>query len=200
MPDSSPQRLHCDTGSPSPALFTSFVALQDVTENMGPTRFLLQTNRPAAHRQFSADKTSFLNKAASRIALLQEGDAVVYDSRVLHCGTENNSDKPRVLLVLTLRHVDDVSVDPATQRTQRAYSKTMVLSDLLKKKKPHMHCGGGKHLLPCDSPCVSPCYSWFLLHRLSPRVASLSPSRTSHAAPLQCPHVGHGANSGCNYA
>eukprot|EP00439_Symbiodinium_sp_Y106_P011938 s1977_g1.t2 len=30
--------------------------------------------------------------------------------------------------------------------------------------------------------------------RLSPRVASLSPSRTSHAAPLQCPHVGHGAS------
>ncbi|CAE7705358.1 CPK30 [Symbiodinium sp. CCMP2456] len=38
MPDAIPQRLHCDTGSPSPALFTTFVALQDVTENMGPTR------------------------------------------------------------------------------------------------------------------------------------------------------------------
>ena len=135
MPDAIPQRLHCDTGSPSPALFTTFVALQDVTESMGPTRFLLSTNRQASHRQFSADKTSFLNKAVSRIALLQEGDAVVYDSRVLHCGTENHSDKPRVLLVLTVRHVEDVSVDPAAQRTRRAYSKTKVLSELLEKRR-----------------------------------------------------------------
>lgn len=30
--------------------------------------------------------------------------------------------------------------------------------------------------------------------RLSPRVASLSPSRTSHAVPLQCPHAAHGAS------
>ena len=128
------QRLHCDTGSPAPALFTVFVALQDIDQSMGPTRFLLQTNTASAHRQFSADKTSFLNKAVSRVALLRAGDAVVYDSRVLHCGTENPSDKPRVLLVLTVQHMADESVDSATKRTERAYSQTKTLADFIVKK------------------------------------------------------------------
>ena len=132
MPGAIAQRLHCDTGSPSPALFTAFVALQDVDENMGPTRFLLRSNSETSHQYFSADKTSFLNKAVSRIALLRTGDAVVYDGRVLHSGTNNYSDKPRVLLVLTVRHIRDSSVDQATQRTQRAYARTKVLADFRK--------------------------------------------------------------------
>lgn len=37
------------------------------------------------------------------------GDVSIYDSRCLHCGTENQSDKPRILLYATFRNNADLS-------------------------------------------------------------------------------------------
>merc|ERR1711971_1050109 len=57
-PGAAPQPVHFD--APSRCLFSAFVALQDVSEEMGPTDFLLGTNASAAHKRFLNDKARFL--------------------------------------------------------------------------------------------------------------------------------------------
>ena len=42
----------------------------------------------------------------SRVALLDAGDAALYDGRLLHCGGANRSDELRVLFYLTFRAAD----------------------------------------------------------------------------------------------
>lgn len=101
-PGAAPQSVHFD--APEMCLFSAFVALQDVSPEMGPTMFLQGTNTPAAHRRFGEDPAGFIKEAQSSAGLLNAGDAVVYDSRVLHCGSENLSQRTRVLLYLTFRH------------------------------------------------------------------------------------------------
>lgn len=128
-PGAVAQELHCDVSSFHPALFTAFVALQDVDRDMGPTRFVPETHMNSAHRRFSADKSGFLNTVTSSLALLKAGDAVLYDSRVLHCGTGNISKKPRYLLVVTLRHQHDTVVKVETRKTQRAFVDRVTLAD-----------------------------------------------------------------------
>lgn len=42
---------------------------------------------------------------------LKLGDVSIYDSRVLHCGTSNRSDKQRILLYATFRNPGGPSSD-----------------------------------------------------------------------------------------
>lgn len=126
MPGAVPQDLHYDTEtSRTPCLFTAFVALQDIERDMGPTRFLLRTHVPEAHRRFvslnSEERTDFLKETHSAVALLRTGDAALYDSRVLHGGCDNYSDKIRVLLVITFRHVDSQELSRSTQKVRGSH-------------------------------------------------------------------------------
>jgi ectoine hydroxylase-related dioxygenase (phytanoyl-CoA dioxygenase family) len=126
---SSPIRpLHADTlWSEGGCLFTAFVALQPVTRQMGPTRFLRRTHTtplhgpPLAHAQEIAaapnpaptptpNPTSTPSPASgpdaspatyevpggapsahgcAASALLESGDATLYDGRLLHGGSAN---------------------------------------------------------------------------------------------------------------
>lgn len=99
--------VHFD--APARCLFTAFVALQDVTSEMGPTIFLPGTNTQVAHRRLQAEPGVFLAGRERVVAVLGAGDAVVYDSRVLHCGGANKSEKTRALMYLTFR---PPAVDP----------------------------------------------------------------------------------------
>jgi len=88
-------------------LFTAFVALQDVDLEMGPTLMLPRTNLEAAHASFNeggGEQKNFLEKCEYRSCCLKRGDAAVMDSRLLHCGTANTSDKRRVLMYVTFRN------------------------------------------------------------------------------------------------
>ena len=49
----------------------------------------------------------------SCVALLQTGDAALYDGRLLHCGGANRSDALRILFYLTLRAATDDGVGGA---------------------------------------------------------------------------------------
>ena len=85
----APQIVHADT-VPTDAgavLHTAFVALQDVIEQQGPTRFLPYTHTcTRSHEELERDAAAFCEGAPSVVALLRAGDCTLYDSRTLHCG------------------------------------------------------------------------------------------------------------------
>lgn len=64
-----------------------------------------------------------------QVALLEAGDASVYDGRILHCGTGNASERPRLLLVVTVRHPEG-NVAPESRKTQRALRGAATLGEL----------------------------------------------------------------------
>ena len=132
VPGAAPQIVHADaTWTARPLLLTAFVALQPVSREMGPTRFLPRTHADPAHAKIVArgDATGLGGggsggrgeggkraPAAGRpppswVGLLETGDAAFYDGRLLHCGGANRSDRPRALFYLTFRsrrgHRDD---------------------------------------------------------------------------------------------
>ena len=90
-------------------LYTCFVALQDVDDDMGPTVFLPGTNTLKCHENLKSpfEKDEMLSTCEYRRALLKKGDVAIMDSRTFHCGDANWSDPPgkrRVLLYFTIRN------------------------------------------------------------------------------------------------
>jgi ectoine hydroxylase-related dioxygenase (phytanoyl-CoA dioxygenase family) len=84
------QRVHSDTTyQPTCPLYTVFIAIQDVIEELGPTIFIKGTNTSIAHNELRHKRNNFLNNSIYHQALLTVGDCVVMDSRNLHCGGEN---------------------------------------------------------------------------------------------------------------
>ncbi|KAL7471777.1 hypothetical protein ACHAXS_012230 [Conticribra weissflogii] len=95
-PGSQRQVLHPDTphlDGKGPVLYTCFVALQDVTPEMGPTLWMPGTHSKEAHDAFGdgSVKDDFLRNQTAVAGTLKKGDCAVFDSRVLHCGTANRS-------------------------------------------------------------------------------------------------------------
>jgi hypothetical protein len=88
-------------------LYVIFLALQDVTEGMGPTSFLLRTHTQEANAIFAsgdmARKDEQLSRAECRLSTLRKGDAVLFDARTLHCGNAND-ERTRVLFNFSFRN------------------------------------------------------------------------------------------------
>ena len=84
-------------------LYTCFIALQDVDDDMGHTLFLPQTHTD--HTLWNVRRQDQETYIASRKAVqsgLKTGDVAIFDSRVLHCGLGNTSDKRRILFYCTV--------------------------------------------------------------------------------------------------
>jgi len=95
-PGSTRQMVHPDLPFKDKApLYVIFLALQDVTKDMGPTSFLLKTHTAKAINQFNDDsqKDEQLSNADCRLSTLKKGDAVLFDARILHCGNANDIEK-----------------------------------------------------------------------------------------------------------
>mmetsp|Transcript_17939 Transcript_17939/g.27144 ORF Transcript_17939/g.27144 Transcript_17939/m.27144 type:complete len:450 (+) Transcript_17939:46-1395(+) len=107
-PGSDRQIVHPDLPFQYPApLYVIFLALQDVTPDMGPTSFLLGTHTEEQNRIFNSntdDKDEQLKNAKCRLATLKKGDAVLFDARILHCGNANQSTKSRGLFNFSFRN------------------------------------------------------------------------------------------------
>ena len=60
----------------------------------------------AVHKKFDSRKSkeSVLTGSPHVLSTLRCGDMSIYDSRVLHCGTPNNSGKERILMYATFRN------------------------------------------------------------------------------------------------
>lgn len=118
-PGSPRQCVHADTiVLPCPQypevhmapLYTFFVALQDVSFEMGPTVFLPQTHTPEAHLLWNTgqkQKELFISSRKAVRSDLKKGGVAIFDSRILHCGSANSSDKRRVLFYFTLSKQQD---------------------------------------------------------------------------------------------
>jgi len=100
------QPVHPDTGySNSTAIVTAFVALQDVTGEMGPTFFLAGTQSQAAHLAFNGEpaaKAELLRTSPRRLGTVRAGDATVFDSRLLHGGGANDQGR-RILFYFSFK-------------------------------------------------------------------------------------------------
>lgn len=95
-PGSSRQVIHPDLPFQDKApLYVIFLALQDVSEAMGPTSFLIGTQTAKENAKFNdpSQKDEQLSTADCRLSTLRKGDAVLFDARILHCGNANDPDK-----------------------------------------------------------------------------------------------------------
>lgn len=66
----------------------------------------LGSHTKAVHKQFDSKKTKndVLKNRNHVLSTLNMGDMSIYDSRVLHCGTANRSNKQRILLYATFKN------------------------------------------------------------------------------------------------
>jgi ectoine hydroxylase-related dioxygenase (phytanoyl-CoA dioxygenase family) len=113
-PGSPRQPVHPDNPYQQyPPLLTCFIALQDVTEEMGPTIFLPKTHTKGAHDQFDditfhdvSNRDNLLKETPNVAAQLNSGDVAVFDSRTMHCGGANtmNGGSTRALLYMSFRN------------------------------------------------------------------------------------------------
>lgn len=101
------QVLHPDVAydAPHETLYSVFIALQDVTQDMGPTLFVLNSHDKRTHDQLPKTKWTekefdVLRTKTCAEALLKKGDAVLYNARAFHQGGENTHGR-RALLTLT---------------------------------------------------------------------------------------------------
>lgn len=103
-PGSQRQVIHPDTPwmeHGQPILLTCFIALQDITAEMGPTTWIPGTHTLEAQLAFNDDearedgsecgKDRLLRTTPSVAGTLPAGSCGLYDSRVLHCGGGNAS-------------------------------------------------------------------------------------------------------------
>jgi len=128
-PRSPRQPVHPDTasraGEAGAAIITSFVALQDVDVEMGPTVVVPGTQTVEAHERFNTrddggrERVALLRELPNHVGTLNAGDANLIDSRVLHCGGGNDSAKRRVLFYMSFRRRGRVTPSGSLQYKYR---------------------------------------------------------------------------------
>jgi len=129
------QCIHCDTPylEGVKPLYTCFLALQDVEDDMGHTTFLPGTMTNDVHKIFNSGEKQKNNLIAMSPAFssnLKKGDVAIFDSRLLHCGGANESeDKRRILFYFTFTAADTTRIKPGSIRNMDRGKYT--LSDLI---------------------------------------------------------------------
>jgi len=104
-PGSQRQVIHPDTpytDGRGPVLYTCFIALQDVTLDMGPTVWLPRTHNEESHKAFKdsmasegggdSPKDDLIKTKPAVLGTLNKGSCAIFDSRLLHCGSANRSE------------------------------------------------------------------------------------------------------------
>jgi len=133
-PGSMRQPVHPDTAyRRDPTVYTTFVALQDVTRDMGPTLFIPETNTARAHAEFrdGAERGGLALARGNEVALISRGDATMFDSRTLHCGMENESDTRRVLFYFSFQVSGSDNPNAAVSTIREDLRDRVTLADLL---------------------------------------------------------------------
>lgn len=118
-PGSDRQVMHPDTpcspvAQEAAVLYTCFVALQNVDADMGPTTWLPSTHHYEIHQAFQDDyvpststhsrKDELLRTRPIVLGVLPKGSCGMFDSRLLHCGGANTSDKTRAIFYVSFRN------------------------------------------------------------------------------------------------
>ncbi|KAK3270013.1 hypothetical protein CYMTET_21569 [Cymbomonas tetramitiformis] len=111
-PGAERQNIHSDVEFDAEAskIYTTFVALQQVDARMGPTQVWAGTHTPYFCEFYKprmcgpVDPYYDANKPIS--VELSCGDALIIDTRVMHCGGRNESEKDRMLFHFSFRTLD----------------------------------------------------------------------------------------------
>jgi ectoine hydroxylase-related dioxygenase (phytanoyl-CoA dioxygenase family) len=115
-PSSNRQVMHPDTPhKKDPVLYTCFIALQDISLDMGPTTWMPKTHDSAElHAQFQDEtksvddeyspKDKLLASNPTVLGTLSKGSCAIFDSRLLHAGGANTSNTSRALLYFTFQN------------------------------------------------------------------------------------------------
>ncbi|KAL7544579.1 hypothetical protein ACHAWF_007960 [Thalassiosira exigua] len=136
-PGSQRQVIHPDTpyiDGKGPVLYTCFVALQDVTLDMGPTTWLPRTHNEKAHSAFqdatategggTSPKDELIKTTPAVLGTLSKGSCTIFDSRTLHCGTANRSEDGRALFYFSFKNPEvGYTGNPASIRPELANAK-----------------------------------------------------------------------------
>ena len=138
-PGSQRQVIHPDTpyiDGKGPVLYTCFIALQDVTLDMGPTVWMPGTHCKESHEEFqdASRKDSLISKQTAVLGTLTKGSCAIFDSRLLHCGTANRSvnETSRALFYFSWKNPKvGYTGNPASIRKELG-DKEVTLSELVK--------------------------------------------------------------------
>lgn len=148
MSDSGSQRqvIHPDTPyveGKDAVLYTCFIALQDVTLDMGPTVWLPGTNNKQSHIEFrdeiswdgESKKDALIRNTPAKLGLLKKGSCAIFDSRTLHCGTANISGGSRALFYFSFKNAEiGYTGNPASIRKELG-EENVSLGNLVKDLK-----------------------------------------------------------------
>jgi hypothetical protein len=134
-PGSNRQTIHPDLPwKPVAPLYVIFLALQDVTVEMGPTCFLPGSHTEKINELFNCgdamQKDQVLAQAKAKLSTLKRGDCVLFDARTLHCGNANESGETRALFNFSFRN-PKVTGDLGYKGSMRpGYERVMKLKDV----------------------------------------------------------------------
>ena len=99
LPGSVAQPAHSDTAGTEQSIVTVFTALQDISEDMGPTMVYPRSHRGRASHSTAVDHARSVSRQQPPTAVtLRAGSVMVMDSRLVHLGSANTSEYRRVLL------------------------------------------------------------------------------------------------------
>ena len=143
------QVLHPDVAydAPHETLYSVFIALQDVTQDMGPTLFVLNSHDKQTHDQLPKTKWTekefdVLRTKRAVEALLKKGDAVLYNARAFHQGSENTSGR-RALLAAHVSKTSPVHPNPTRRNKECLWS---IREDVFRRQitAKDLAAGGGR--------------------------------------------------------
>lgn len=117
-------------------IFTSLLALQDVDEEMGPTQVWPATHTMEHHTTLWNNVGKLNNWEADKAfgiehkkMTLSQGDLVLYDSRVMHCGGANTSLKRRRSVLCVSAMGPGIRPDGTTWTMLDSLRNKLLLSD-----------------------------------------------------------------------
>lgn len=156
-------------------IYTCLVALQDVDSDMGPTHVWPGTNTVEHHATLwatggagdNADKllVADADKAfgvTHRDMTLSKGDLVMYDSRTMHCGGANTSQKRRSVFVVSTMG-PGIRPDGTTWSMLKSLRNRLLISDLPlsldKARSPAADPDAGEIILPPAPEAAAEGYS-----------------------------------------
>jgi len=210
-------------------IFTSLIALQDITPDMGPTLVWPETNTVEHHAtlwgtavggKLGVDEADKAFGVMHKEMTLAKGDLVLYDSRTMHCGGSNVSDKRRSVFCISvmgpgirpdgttwtmlpsLRNQVSVNTLPLSESTVRVPANTADSEEVRLPPPPaKATAGNGGDAADGDASegpkPIPPLEEWdaavlcTLCRRWRPCSAAEAPKLTALEAGFQCPLLGH---------
>lgn len=98
LPGSETQPLHRDFRNMPYKPHNVLISLQDMKPEYGATMFIPETNKETWYEQYEKNEKTIALPYIQEI--LKQGDAMVYDGDILHCGTANTSDDTRIIIMI----------------------------------------------------------------------------------------------------